>query len=78
MVRDGIHVLSLVPEEPLSSVLPKKEAEYYLELVKRHGYGLAVVDGAVMAVSPSSPIRLHLGVSEPLVKELEKAAGKED
>jgi len=76
LANSGIHILALSTKEPLSTLLPRKEAEHILHLVTKEGFALAVVEGTVAAVSPASPIRLHLGVSEPLLRELQKAAGE--
>ncbi|MBI4258237.1 MAG: hypothetical protein HY619_04715 [Thaumarchaeota archaeon] len=71
--ESGIYILS-TSKQPLASILPRKEAEHYLSMIKEHQFALAEIDGITIAVSPSSPIRLHLGVSEKLLEELKKAA----
>ncbi|MBI2183929.1 MAG: hypothetical protein HYU39_03105 [Thaumarchaeota archaeon] len=77
LAESGIHILS-ASNEPLSTILPQKEAEHYLAMIKEHQFALAEIDGVIIAVSPSSPIRLHLGVSEPLLEELRKTAEPND
>lgn len=74
----GIHILSLDERRGrLSDILPRKEAEEYLSLVRDRNFGLAIVGNAVIAVAPDSPIRMHVGVNQAKLDELEEAAEKE-
>src|SRR3990172_481560 len=74
----GIHILSLEERRgKLSDILTLKEAREYLSLVRDRNFGLAIVGNAVIAVAPDSPIRIHVGVNQAKLNELEEASEKE-
>lgn len=75
----GIYVLSMSERVgSLKETLSAREAGKYLTLVEREGYGLAVVNGMILAVSSDSPLRVHFGVSYPKLTELREAATRDD
>jgi len=74
----GIHILSLDERRgKLRDILTLKEAREYLSLVRDRNFGLAIVGNAVIAVAPNSPIRIHVGVNQAKLNELEEASEKE-
>ena len=77
MMKMGIHILSADERRGgLDEVLTKEEAERYLSLIRKGGYGLATIGHTVVAVSPSSPLRIIVGVSEHKLHELKRALEK--
>lgn len=74
----GVHVLCVDERSGnLGSLLTRNEVEGYLSLIRNQNFGLAVIGRSVVAVSPSSPIRLHVGVNQLKLRELEEAEKKE-
>ena len=74
----GTHILSLDERRgKLSDIMSRKEAREYLSLVRDRNFGLAIVGNAIIAVAPDSPIRMHVGVNQAKLDELEEAAEKE-
>jgi hypothetical protein len=68
----GIHILCLDESQGnLNEVLTPNEIKGYLSLIKNQNFGLAVIGASVVAVSPDSPIRHHVGVNRFKLDELE-------
>ncbi|MFQ6134734.1 MAG: hypothetical protein ACE5KU_02820, partial [Nitrososphaerales archaeon] len=68
----GVHVLCLDErKDRLRKVLTRNEVEGYLSLIRNQNFGLAVIGRSVVAVSPDSPIRPHVGVNRSKLDELE-------
>ena len=67
----GIHILCIdIQKGLLQDILTKDEAEKYSSLIKNESYGLAIIYNSIVAISPDSPIRSHVGINSSLLKEL--------
>jgi len=67
----GIHILCIDNQKgPLKQILTTDEAELYFSLIKNGSFGLAIIHNSIVAISPNSPIRSHVGVNTSLLKEL--------
>ncbi|MEE9585721.1 MAG: hypothetical protein V3W09_02350 [Nitrososphaerales archaeon] len=68
----GVHVLCLDERKGrLREVLTRNEVEGYLSLIRTQNFGLAVIGHSVVAISPDSPIRPHVGLNRSKLDELE-------
>jgi hypothetical protein len=73
----GVHILILDERKgKLSEVLSRNEIKEYLSLIRHRNYGLAIVGNTIIAVAPDSPIRIHVGVNQTKLDELEEASEK--
>lgn len=67
----GIHIICINNQkDPLKEILTKNEAKEYLSLIKNESFGLAIINNSIVAISPDSPIRSHVGVNSLLLAEL--------
>jgi DNA-directed RNA polymerase subunit RPC12/RpoP len=67
----GIHILCInYQKEQKKKILTTDEAELYFSLIKNESFGLAIIHNSIVAISPNSPIRSHVGVNISLLKEL--------
>ena len=77
LVSEGVHILVVdFRRGGLEEVLGAEEAKRYLSLVEERGYRLAIVGNAIVAVSPSSNLAAHIGLSQRLLDMLKRAAGR--
>ena len=68
----GVHILCLDERKGrLREVLTRNEVQGYLSLIRNQNFGLAVIGRSVVAVSPDSPIRPHVGINQSKLDELE-------
>jgi hypothetical protein len=68
----GVHVLCIDERKGrLSEVLTRNEVECYLSLIMAQNFGLAVIGHSIVAISPDSPIRAHVGLNRLKLDELE-------
>ena len=74
----GVHILCLNKQKgSLRETVTKNEAEGYLSLVRHQNFGLAFISHSIVAISPDSPIRSHVGVNRLMLKDLEDIVRKE-
>jgi hypothetical protein len=72
-----IHILvSDTRLNSIAEVLTVNELKGYLSLIEKQGFGLALIGNTLVAVSPESIIRPHVGVSQKHLKELRDALAR--
>jgi rubredoxin len=70
--ESGVYILCFDENNgPLREILSKKEIDEYRSLVRDRNFGLAVIGRTVVAISPNSPIRIHVGINREKFTELE-------